>query len=88
MLSRGCAQCSMRPGDRLAATHIVSRVRVCDSFSRVFLRGAARRQEKWGLGVEDRERGSRVMRRGEYLDGHVETNMATSSKDRYIPYIN
>lgn len=45
---------------------------------------AAAKARKVGLGVEDREREGEEGEEGDtYLDGHVETNMATSSKDRY-----
>lgn len=91
------AACAVATRLSVGTTHRFSRscVRAWVS-SRVFQSAARRGGKKSGaLGVEDRERGSRDATtttgggRGEgYLDGHVETNMATSSKDRYIPYIN
>lgn len=84
--SRGCAQCSMRPGPPPADrgnTHRPRVLRVREGsltcVPSLAAAAAAAKARKVGLGVEDGERGGGDT----YLDGHVETNMATSSKDRY-----
>lgn len=90
----GCAQCSMRPGPNrlIGNTHRsrVLRVRegsltcVPSLAAAAATAAAAAKARKVGLGVEDREREGEEGEEGDtYLDGHVETNMATSSKDRY-----
>lgn len=85
--SRGCAQCSMRPGPPPADRENTHRPRVlrvregsltCVPSLAAAAAATAAKARKVGLGVEDGERGGDT-----YLDGHVETNMATSSKDRY-----